>query len=62
LKAGDKVRVWNFDTKSPGVVLYTIIDVEGDSVKALHPEVSGYFIFSAESVCEVVGEVDDEEG
>ena len=62
MKAGDKVRVWNFSTKSPGVVLYTIIDVEGDSVKALHPEIGGYFIFSAESVCEVIEEINNEEG
>lgn len=62
MKTGDKVKVWNHSDNCAGVILYTIIDVEGDSVKATHPDIGGYFIFSAESVCEVIEEIDNEEG
>ena len=53
MKPGDQVRMKNYKTEDDQI-LYTILDVEDNSVKLKHPGISGYFVFSKEMVKEVI--------
>tara|TARA_B100000700_G_C14802554_1_gene741294 strand:+ start:108 stop:278 length:171 start_codon:yes stop_codon:yes gene_type:complete len=53
MKPGDQVRMKNLKTEVDQI-LYTILDIEDNSIKLKHPEIDGYFIFSKEMIKEVI--------
>ena len=53
MKKGDKVKIKNYKVPDQPMV-FTVLEVDGQSVKLKHPEVSGYFVFDKDSVIEVI--------
>ena len=56
MKVGDKVKIRNYkDPDRPNV--YTIIEIDENSIKLKHADIGGYFIFDKASVVEVIKKI-----
>tara|TARA_A100001515_G_scaffold134437_2_gene124507 strand:- start:9318 stop:9497 length:180 start_codon:yes stop_codon:yes gene_type:complete len=56
VKVGDKIRmmVHEKSLQMYGDVVYTVVEVQDQSVKLKHPDVGGYFIFARDRIAEVL--------
>ena len=53
MKPGDKVYLRSPSGKIDEI-LYTVLEIDDNSIKVKHPDIGGYFIFSRELVLKVV--------
>ena len=54
MKVGDKVTMMYYGVNNDEDTEYTILEVEGDYIKAKHPEFGGCFHFSKSKIVKVI--------